>query len=68
MYTLQLTISGITCDACVKLIAKKISRLTNVQKVSVDQASGVTNIISTVTITPNEVQIALSGTPYSVVN
>ncbi len=67
MYTLKLTISGITCDACVKLINKKISRIVGVRNVEVAK-NGETSVESQSEIKIADIANALSGTPYAVTN
>ena len=41
METINLTVSGMTCGACVKHVEKAINSIAGVQKVEVDLASGV---------------------------
>lgn len=67
MQTLSVTISGITCEACVKLITKRVSRIKGVNDVSIDQATGITTINADTTLTPQNIQLALEGTHYHIV-
>ena len=67
MHTLNLTISGITCDACVKLITKRVSRIAGVNSVAIDKSTGKTSINSNTTLTPQSIQMVLEGTQYNVI-
>ena len=44
METINLTVSGMTCGACVKHVEKAISSIAGVQKVEVDLASGAVKV------------------------
>lgn len=65
MYTLNLKISGIHCDACIKLITKRINSIVGVEKATVE-LSGQTSISSSRLITKEIVLRALSGMDYKV--
>lgn len=60
-------ISGIHCDACLKLIARRVLKIGGMTNVEVDR-SGNTTITSERDITTDEVQTALQDTEYKVVN
>ncbi|OGG15356.1 hypothetical protein A3D77_07485 [Candidatus Gottesmanbacteria bacterium RIFCSPHIGHO2_02_FULL_39_11] len=65
-YTLTLKISGITCEACVKLIKKKVGRLTGVTDVAIKNNNGETTITSSNELKVSDIITALSGMPYTV--
>lgn len=44
METINLTVSGMTCGACVKHVEKAINSILGVKKVEVDLASGVVKV------------------------
>lgn len=57
-------ISGLTCDACVKLSAKRIGRIPGVSAVQVDQDSGQASLVATREVTLAEINESLKGTEY----
>ena len=65
METTTLTISGLTCGACQKLIQKRISRIDGVEDVVVE-LSGQTSIKASRKITSGEVVEVLKDTKYKV--
>ncbi|EKD93315.1 MAG: hypothetical protein ACD_28C00180G0004 [uncultured bacterium] len=60
-----LTLSGLHCDACIKLISKRLSKLQGVRTVQVE-LSGKTQIEADRVIEADEVQAALADTEYTV--
>lgn len=66
-HTLSLKISGITCDACIKLIKRKVEKLTEVTEVNIKDNNGETTIISTRELKASDIIAALSGMPFTVV-
>lgn len=58
-------ITGMTCDACQKVVQKKLSKVADVTAVAVDKSSGVANLSAKRNITLEEVKTALEGTHYS---
>lgn len=60
-------LKGLTCSACKKLTEKRIIRIQGVAAVNVDIQNGTADISAERTITNSEVQNALVGTDYSVV-
>lgn len=62
--TLKLT--GLTCNACQKLISRKIKSIANVEDVTVE-LSGKTQIKAQREISENEIKKALEGTHYEVI-
>lgn len=66
MQTLHVKISGITCDACFKLIKKKLMKLSSVTDVSIKDGSGETTITSGQLVSEADVINALQGTEFTV--
>lgn len=64
--TLSLKISGITCDACVKLIKKKVGKLDGVSEVDIKDNNGETTITSIKKLNISDITSALSGLPYQI--
>lgn len=65
-FTLNIKISGITCDACVKLITKRVGKLDGATDIVISQNSGETIINSTNKLNISDIASALSGLPYQV--
>jgi copper chaperone len=64
METINLTVSGMTCGACVKHVEKAINSIAGVQKVEVDPASGVVKVQGNVLQHVKEMIAALEGEGY----
>ena len=60
-------ISGLTCGACVKLIERRVQRLSGVVEVRVSP-DGKTTLRGEREILPADIQQALAGTPYKLVD
>lgn len=65
-YNLNIKISGITCEACIKLIKKKVGKLEGVSGVEISGNSGETTITSIKKLSISDITSALSGLPYQV--
>ncbi|MBI5414241.1 heavy-metal-associated domain-containing protein [Candidatus Peregrinibacteria bacterium] len=65
MFSSSFTITGITCEACVKLIKKRLQKIQNVTEVSLE-LSGNLGISSDRQIEKTELLSALEGTDYKV--
>ncbi len=65
--SLKLQLSGLTCDACMRVIEKRIKKIIDVHDVKIDLL-GNTEILSDRQINPNEVIKVLEGTHYKVVS
>ena len=65
-YILNLKISGITCDACTKLIKKKVGKIIGVEDVVIKDNNGETLIVSENEIQTSDIITALKGLPYKV--
>ncbi len=64
----KLQLSGLTCDACEKVISKRLQKIEGVQEVHVTAQNGVTSITASRSISKDEVVRALEGTHYKVIN
>lgn len=60
------TINGITCDACVKLIEKRVLRIPGVKDVIVDRDCGKTTVIADKKIAQEDIEYVLSDTEYTI--
>lgn len=65
--TTKLKLSGLSCGACEKVIAKKLQTIEGVQQVHVSAQNGNTSIIASRIISNDEVTQALQGTHYKVI-
>lgn len=54
---------GLTCGACQKVIQRRISRISGVKNVTVEE-NGITQIVTINVLSKSEVEKALEGTPY----
>ena len=59
-------ISGMHCEACTKLTAKRIKTLPGVEYVMVDLESGKADILASREVGLGEVKAVLGGSEYSV--
>ena len=64
METINLTVSGMTCGACVKHVEKAINSIAGVQKVEVDLASGAVKVEGNVSQRVKEIIAALEEDGY----
>lgn len=62
-----ISISGMTCTSCEKLISKRLQKIEDVLEVDVSSQNGVATLSATRPITQNEVTSALAGTHYKVI-
>lgn len=64
--TQTIHISGITCDACIKLITRKLSRVIGVNEVVTVTSEGIATINVQDVLPQQAFEEALSGTPYHI--
>ncbi len=64
MEIINLTVSGMTCGACVKHVEKAINSIAGVQKVEVDLASGAVKVEGNVSQHIKEIIAALEEDGY----
>ncbi len=62
-----ITLKGLTCDACVKLIIKKLMRIPDVHSTRVT-LDGVAHVETSRAIEANEYKQVLTGLPYEVLS
>ena len=65
METINLTVSGMTCGACVKHVEKAINSIAGVEKVEVDLASGVVKVKGNISQHVKEMITTLEEGGYS---
>ena len=65
-FILNIKISGITCEACIKLIKKKVGKIPGIKDVAIKDNNGETMIVSENEIKTSEIISALHGLPYKV--
>jgi copper chaperone CopZ len=63
MITQNIQLTGLTCEACVKMVQKRLRRLPQVQDVVVT-VSGQAMIVADQEFTPDAIRQALADTPY----
>lgn len=61
----QFKLNGLTCEACVKLVTKRLGRIADIQKILID-LTGTLSIDSARDVSKAEIEAALAGTPYIV--
>lgn len=63
MITQNIQLTGLTCEACVKMVQKRLRRLPQVHDVVVN-ADGQTQLMAEQEFAPETIRQALAGTPY----
>lgn len=63
--TSTFTLKGLHCEACKKLIEKRLGAIAGVTNVEVNPISGLTKIIADKIIEKSEITKALVGTKYT---
>lgn len=59
-------IAGITCDACVRLIQKRVGGIKGVSEVVVNKDTGETKIFASYEITKDDIEYVLADTDYKI--
>ena len=59
----NIQLTGLTCEACVKMVQKRLWRLPKVHNVVVN-ADGQTQLLAEQEFSPEAIRQALAGTPY----
>ena len=67
MNNINIKLTGLTCEACVKLASKRLSKVPGVKSINIDLASGETKIESETEIDRGILQDSLVGTIYKIV-
>lgn len=60
------TVTGMTCQHCVRSVTEEISRIDNVSEVSVDLPTGVVTVRSSEAVSDGDVAEAVSEAGYEV--
>ena len=66
MFSLNINLSGLKCNACVKLVKSKVGKIDGIKSVEVN-LSGETCIISERLVTKDEIKQALSETDFGII-
>ena len=66
MFSLNINLSGLKCNACVKLVKSEIGKITGINGVEVN-LSGETCINSERLVTKDEIKQALSETNFGII-
>lgn len=66
MFSLDISLSGLKCDACVKLVKSKVKKIDGIKSVEVN-LSGETSIISERLVLKDEIKRALEGTGFVII-
>jgi copper chaperone CopZ len=61
-------ISGLSCEACVKLVTNRFTKVPGVLEVKIDLTSGQAQVFSEAKLDPTLLAQSLSDTHYSIVN
>jgi copper chaperone len=66
MITTEYTVTGMTCEHCVRAVTEEVSQVSGVTKVDVDLASGGVTILSDSPVDDAAVRAAVSEAGYEV--
>ena len=64
MHNSQFKLTGLTCDACLRLVRKRLGKIADIQGIQVD-LTGAVSIEAGRDVSRSEIETALAGTPYS---
>ncbi len=67
MNNINFKLAGLTCEACLKLVSRKLKKIPGVTSVKVDLASGETQVTSSGKIDLEILRKSLENTHYSIV-
>ena len=67
MNNINFKLSGLTCEACVKLATNRFKKVPGVTKVRIDLSSGETQVSGLADLDLNILSASLEGTHYSIV-
>ncbi len=68
MITTTYTVSGMTCDHCVRAVTSEVSGLPQVEHVAVDLPTGAVTVTSAVTIDHDALSAAIDEAGYQLVS
>ena len=66
MFSLDISLSGLECNACIKLVKSKVGKIDGIKSVEVNLL-GETCIISERQVTKDEIKRVLSGTNFEII-
>lgn len=66
MTTETITVTGMTCEHCVRAVTTELTKLDEVQKVEVDLTTGQVTMQTTGPVEPSAVRAAVEGAGYEV--
>ena len=62
------TFSGLHCDACVRLITKKLEKIAGMEKITPGEPQGIFTISGSRTFTADEISASVKDLGYSLVS
>jgi copper chaperone len=60
------TVTGMTCEHCVKAVTEEVTRIAGVESVAVDLPTGAVTVVSAGTLNDDEVRAAVDEAGYQV--
>lgn len=66
MQVFRFKISGLTCEACIKLITLRLKKIIGVTEVSIDLQSGQAEVRTELDLSFDRIEQAFVGTDYSI--
>jgi len=67
MNNIKFKLNGLTCDACVKLVANRFKKVPGVQEVKIDLKSGESEVSSIADLDLEILEESLKGSEFSIV-
>lgn len=67
MNNIKFKLNGLTCDACVKLVANRFKKVPGVQEVKIDLKSGESEVSSITDLDLGILEESLKGSEFSIV-
>jgi len=68
MNTINFKLSGLTCEACIKLSTSRLKKIPGVQEVKVDLNTGNVKVASAADIDLDTIKLSLADTDYNIIN
>lgn len=66
MNTLNFNVSGLNCEACVKLITNRLQKIVGVVDVNIDFKTGNTQVTGPAELNLDQIKQSLAGTTYQI--
>lgn len=67
MNDISFKLSGLSCEACVKLVSSRFRKVPGVRAVSIDLASGEAKVSGAAALDLGVLEESLKGLPYSII-